>query len=157
MQRFAVCFGLLVSLALSAPAQDRIYRCGGAYTNTVPPPNAKDCKLVESGNVTVGEAARFVEQCRSAISFTGPEAPNPTVALDVGFCFGLMDGVRGANFYLRKAKSEMAFCEPTEFRNDDLAKTFVATADKNPHLKELRGSLAALVALSSAFPCKKVK
>lgn len=104
-----------------------------------------------------GEAARYVEQCRTAIGFSGPEAPNPTIALDIGFCFGLMDGVSGANFYLKKTKSEMAFCEPSWFKNDDLAKAFVATVDKNPQLKELRGSLAAMLALSSAFPCKKVK
>jgi hypothetical protein len=104
-----------------------------------------------------GEAARLVEQCKVAIAFSGPQAPDPIVAMNMGFCFGLMDGVRGANLYLRKAKSEVAFCEPATFRNDDLAKAFVATVDKNPNLRELRGSLAALVALSSAFPCKGAK
>lgn len=104
-----------------------------------------------------GEAARFAEQCRTAINFSGPGAPSPTVALDIGFCFGLMDGIRGANTYLKKAKSEMAFCEPSWYKNDDLAKAFVATVDKNPHLKELRGSLAAVLALSNAFPCKSAK
>lgn len=104
-----------------------------------------------------GEAARVVEQCKSAIAFSGPRAPDPILAMNMGFCFGLMDGVRGANVYLRKANSEVAFCEPATFRNDDLAKAFVATVDKNPHLRELRGSLAALVALSSAFPCKGAK
>lgn len=104
-----------------------------------------------------GEAAQVVEHCRSAIAFSGPHAPDPAVAMNIGFCFGLMDGVRGANFYLRKAKSEVAFCEPSIFKNDDLAKVFVATVDKNPHLRELRGSLAVLVALSNAFPCKGAK
>lgn len=104
-----------------------------------------------------GEAAQVVEYCRSAITFPGSRAPDPLVALNIGFCFGLMDGVRGANFYLKKAKSEFAFCEPPVFKNDDLAKAFVATVDKNPHLRELRGSLAALVALNSAFPCNSAK
>lgn len=104
-----------------------------------------------------GEAARLVEQCKSAIAFSGPQAPDPMVAMNMGFCFGLMDGIRGANFYLRKYKSEVAFCEPGTFKNDDLEKAFVATVDKNPHLRELRGSLAALVALNSAFPCKGAK
>lgn len=41
--------------ALHAPvwAQDRIYRCGNEYTNNVTPAQAKNCKLVEGGNVTV--------------------------------------------------------------------------------------------------------
>lgn len=70
--------------------------------------------------------------------------------MNIGFCFGLIDGARGANFYLKKAKSEVVFCEPTWFKNDDLAKAFVATIDNNPNLRELSGSLAALVALHSA-------
>ena len=115
------------------------------------------CALAGTAQASEGEAARFTEQCRTAINFSGPEAPSPMVALDFGFCFGLMDGIRGANFYLKKAKSEMAFCEPRWFKNDDLAKAFVATVDKNPQLKELRGSLAAVLALSYAFPCKSTK
>jgi hypothetical protein len=41
-----------------AQAQDRIYRCGNEYTNTVPSPQTKGCKLVESGNVTVVQGIR---------------------------------------------------------------------------------------------------
>jgi hypothetical protein len=46
---------LLVGLLAGsvAQAQDRIYRCGNEYTNTVPSPQTKGCKLVEGGNVTV--------------------------------------------------------------------------------------------------------
>ncbi len=113
--------------------------------------------FVSIAHASDGEAAQFVEHCRAAITFSGSQAPDPVVAMNIGFCFGLMDGVRGANFYLKKAKSEVTFCEPAGFKNDDLAKSFVATVDKNPHLRELRGSLAALVALSSAFPCKSAK
>jgi hypothetical protein len=41
-----------------AQAQDRIYRCGNEYTNTVPSPQTKGCKLVEGGNVTVVQGIR---------------------------------------------------------------------------------------------------
>ncbi len=40
----------------SALAQDRIYRCGNEYTNTVSESQAKTCKLVSGGNVTVVQA-----------------------------------------------------------------------------------------------------
>lgn len=102
-----------------------------------------------------GEAARYVEQCRAAISFTGPSEPNATEALNMGFCFGLMDGLRGANHFLKKADPSSAFCEPATFDNSDLAKAFVAAVGVNPELKELRGALAAQIALRAAFPCKK--
>lgn len=39
-------------------AQDRIYRCGNEYTNTVPSPQTKGCKLMEGGNVTVVQGTR---------------------------------------------------------------------------------------------------
>ncbi len=48
------------ALVFVAPtwAQDRIYRCGNEYTNTVTDAQAKNCKLVSGGNVTVVQAAR---------------------------------------------------------------------------------------------------
>lgn len=49
--------GVLV-LCLSAHGQERIYRCGNQYTNTVSEAQAKGCKLVEGGNVTVVQDTR---------------------------------------------------------------------------------------------------
>ena len=42
----------------AAHAEDRIYRCGNEYTNAVSEAQAKNCKLVSGGNVTVIQAAR---------------------------------------------------------------------------------------------------
>jgi len=49
---------LLACVAVSAAAQEPIYRCGNEYTNTKPDASAKGCKLVEGGNVTVIQAQR---------------------------------------------------------------------------------------------------
>ncbi len=50
---------LATLVAGSALAQDRIYRCGNAYTNAVPSgPKASECKLLEGGNVTVVQGTR---------------------------------------------------------------------------------------------------
>jgi hypothetical protein len=54
---FSLLFLIAVS-ATSALAQDRIYRCGNEYTNTVTEAQAKSCKLVSGGNVTVVQSAR---------------------------------------------------------------------------------------------------
>jgi hypothetical protein len=51
---------LLMTLAFNATAQDRIYRCGNEYTNTVTEAQAKNCKLVSGGNVTVVQAQKPV-------------------------------------------------------------------------------------------------
>ena len=56
-------YALLISLAASAfatngLAQDRIYRCGNEYTNTLPNGQTKGCKLIEGANVTVVKGTR---------------------------------------------------------------------------------------------------
>ena len=45
-------------LATSAWAQERIYRCGNEYTNTVTEAQVKNCKLISGGNVTVVPAQK---------------------------------------------------------------------------------------------------
>ena len=42
-----------LTLALNASAQDRIYRCGNEYTNTLPEGNRSHCKPLAGGEVTV--------------------------------------------------------------------------------------------------------
>jgi hypothetical protein len=49
---------LATVLASNGYGQDRIYRCGNEYTNTVPSPQTKGCKLLEGGNVTVVQGTR---------------------------------------------------------------------------------------------------
>jgi hypothetical protein len=49
---------LLLALCANAQAQERIYRCGNVYTNTVTQAQAKNCKLVEGANVTVVQGTR---------------------------------------------------------------------------------------------------
>jgi hypothetical protein len=44
--------------ASPAMAQDKIYRCGNEYTNTVTEAQAKTCKLVSGGNVTIVQAVK---------------------------------------------------------------------------------------------------
>ena len=39
-------------------SQERIYRCGNEYTNTVPNAKTRGCKLMEGGNVTVIQGSR---------------------------------------------------------------------------------------------------
>lgn len=39
-------------------SDDRIYRCGNEYTNTLPANNARDCKLLQGSNVTVVKGTR---------------------------------------------------------------------------------------------------
>ncbi|RFO97074.1 hypothetical protein DIC66_10305 [Rhodoferax lacus] len=46
------------SLGVAQAADERIYRCGNEYTNTVTEAQAKTCKLISGGNVTVIQATK---------------------------------------------------------------------------------------------------
>jgi len=57
----------VASILMSAvSAEDRIYRCGNEYTNTVSESQAKNCKLISGGNVTVVQAQRPASATRIA-------------------------------------------------------------------------------------------
>ncbi len=45
---------------------ERIYRCGNEYTNTVSDAQAKHCKLISGGNVTVVQAQRPAQGAKVA-------------------------------------------------------------------------------------------
>jgi hypothetical protein len=54
---------ILITLALAAvtldsQAQSRIYRCGNTYTNNAAEAQAKGCKPMEGGNITIVEGTR---------------------------------------------------------------------------------------------------
>ncbi len=59
-------FFVVAMLAMEVQAQDRIYRCGNEYTNTVSEAQAKNCKLISGGNVTVVQAQRPAPATRVA-------------------------------------------------------------------------------------------
>lgn len=75
---------LLIPLAacvfvLNSYAQDRIYRCGNEYTNTLPDAKAKakDCKLISGGNVTVVPGTRPAARAlASAATSSGAQRVN---------------------------------------------------------------------------------
>ena len=49
---------MAISLAAAHAADERIYRCGNEYTNTVSEAQAKNCKLISGANVTVIQAIK---------------------------------------------------------------------------------------------------
>lgn len=58
----------------SGVAQERIYRCGNEYTNTVPSAQTKGCKLVEGGNVTVVQATKPAPNAEKSSAKPSPAA-----------------------------------------------------------------------------------
>ena len=56
--RAALCLLALGLLAGGAWAQGPIWRCGNEYTNTPGDPQARGCRLVEGGNLTIVQGVR---------------------------------------------------------------------------------------------------
>ena len=51
-------FAITLGFGAAHAADERIYRCGNEYTNTVTEAQAKTCKLISGGNVTIIQAVR---------------------------------------------------------------------------------------------------
>jgi type IV secretory pathway VirB4 component len=64
--KFVLFFFLFGSVLSANAAEDRIYRCGNEYTNTVSDAQAKTCKLISSGNVTVVQSVKPVAGAKVA-------------------------------------------------------------------------------------------
>lgn len=79
MKQIGVFFLAVLLMGSTAQAQDRIYRCGNEYTNTVPSPQTKGCKLVEGGNVTVVQGIR---PSKSATPNASPSAASAGSRVD---------------------------------------------------------------------------
>jgi hypothetical protein len=80
-------YALLISLAMAcyatnSMAQERIYRCGNEYTNTLTGRQAKDCKLIEGGNVTVIQGTKAPAAAKSNSSASSAAAPANTPRVD---------------------------------------------------------------------------
>ncbi|HSV55467.1 MAG TPA: hypothetical protein VLJ57_25320 [Burkholderiaceae bacterium] len=74
-------FALAALLAANPSfSQDRIYRCGNEYTNNVSTAKARDCKLVEGGNITVIEGPRGAPAASRVV--TAPQAGQRVEAND---------------------------------------------------------------------------
>lgn len=68
--------------AATAQAQTRIYRCGNTYTNDAAEAQAKGCKLMEGGNVTVVEGTRVQSPARPTSSPSASAQGTPSQRID---------------------------------------------------------------------------
>jgi hypothetical protein len=76
---------LLVTLFVAnSYAQERIYRCGNEYTNTVPNAQTRGCKLVAGGNVTVVQGTRPAASAPARAAATSTAAPSGGQRVDAG-------------------------------------------------------------------------
>lgn len=76
----------LAAMATASQAQTRIYRCGNTYTNSAAEAQAKGCKPLDSGNITVVEGTR-VNSAAVKVAVapqTAPPAASASQRVDAG-------------------------------------------------------------------------
>jgi hypothetical protein len=72
--RYALIPFAAFAFAAGAFAQTAIYRCGNSYTNDKAEAAAKNCKLVEGGNVTVVQGTRVSGASKPVSLATAPQS-----------------------------------------------------------------------------------
>ncbi len=80
MKKFIWISLAVVVLAPAAYSQERIYRCGNQYTNTLPEAGAQGCKVVEGANVSVITRPTRVVPVANAAANTASPGQKPDVA-----------------------------------------------------------------------------
>ena len=68
----------VLAVVANASAQTSIWRCGNTYTNDAKEAQAKGCKAVEGGNVTVVQGTKVNGASRSTNVVTAPERNRDT-------------------------------------------------------------------------------
>ena len=71
------------AMAVTAQAQTKIYRCGNTYTNSQAEAQAKGCKLMEGGNITVVEGTRVTGTSSLKVA-TAPQMSPSSSKIDAG-------------------------------------------------------------------------
>jgi hypothetical protein len=72
-------FVFSVLAAAGGHAQDRIYRCGNEYTNNANDAQARGCKLVDGGHVTVVQSPPRPSSAPVRVAAANPSAGTPRV------------------------------------------------------------------------------
>ncbi len=67
----------VAAMATTSNAQSRIYRCGNTYTNNTAEAQAKGCKLMEGGHITVVEGTKVNTNATVRVA-TAPQASGPS-------------------------------------------------------------------------------
>lgn len=98
----------------------------------------------------------LVGKCIYAVRFNLDEATvKEENYLDAMYCFGVMDGVLGANELSRSTGNRPYFCLPTRMKPWVAAKIVVDYGKVRPDLLSLDEVSYAVSAMAATFPCKK--
>ena len=118
--------------------------------------------LLSSGVAIASDGNELLENCQTVVNEMdgGSLEESFSTYLKVGYCFGLIEGVRnamvmyGASGDLRK-DSFLHSCFPEDnIQNGQAARIITSYLKKNPAELNKNGSALAMFAFIDAYPCK---
>ena len=102
-----------------------------------------------------GDGNRLRSVCGAAVAFVDTQSLQRLNSVDVGFCFGLMEGMMAMNQVYEYRLKNALFCQPKDITSAQAARIVVKYLRDHPEELHQPGSILAYVALSKAFPCAK--
>lgn len=109
--------------------------------------------LIVSAPAEARNIGELRQECLKAIVATDERDFKLDDAMSIGFCFGYMNGVSDT-LVLLELTQRAKICLPERRTNVQLARVFVAWADKHPESHHKHPSIGVLEAMVEAFPCK---
>jgi hypothetical protein len=102
-----------------------------------------------------GDGNSLLSVCGVAVAFVDAQSLQSLNSVDVGFCFGLMEGMMAMNQIYEYRLKNALFCQPKSITSAQAARIVVKYLRDHPEELHQPGSILAYVALSEAFPCAK--
>lgn len=108
-----------------------------------------------AANLAAGLQARaddsvaLVELCRTFVALPKPGEVTPEYIQLKSSCAGFI------NSHVKMSKPEDGFCLPKGYNMDDLAKVYMAWADKHPERVKDPTKVTMTEALTEVYPCSK--
>ncbi len=111
--------------------------------------------ILIGANLATGPAARaddsvtLVELCRAFVALPKPGEVTTEYIQLKSSCAGFI------NSHVKMSKPEDGFCVPKGYNMDDLAKFYLAWADKHPERLKDATKVTMTEALTEVYPCSK--
>ena len=98
----------------------------------------------------------LLTRCNTAVDIAeGRITPTPTNAQDVGYCFGMMQGLRNLNQeYETLLEGKALFCLPRGINNGQAARVVVKYLKDHPEELHQPAVVLAITAFKDAYPCQ---
>ena len=114
--------------------------------------------FADAGDKNFSDGRKLLEVCNITEKAMDQNVPMENIykhsALDIGYCFGYVEGIVGLNSIYKPFRREIAFCPPAGYTNEQGVRILTKYLRQHPEALHQRGIGLAWYAFREAFPCK---